>query len=350
VSQVTTTGRTDVAVPGVRELARRGLLAERAMGVLPDERWRLVAEAYEIVAPVVFDRLTRWSEIRRGHRSCAAGIWHLASDCLDRYHDGVEAAADDLLRHARTPIVNLKGWIVGRLTAAAVDGYRRRRGARGALQRPRVPGWSLEAWTMLCEAVASDHYAETAVVARDVDCVLSEMRCRPAWYGCYAEWPQGRKQAPLLPPQLIDDVPPLALTRRHEADDRLLVVARLLWVLLLLRRSTGPLGCGGSGAVVAGRSGGLAVVSVAGRGRRSGLLVAGQGGCRGGRLLVGPRRPAAVGPGGRGVGVRGRLADCSRVGRRAAAGQGCRVTVRHARRNSPTGGRSGPSVRDDTGF
>src|SRR6185369_13070063 len=42
---------------------------------------------------------------------------------------------------ARHPIKNLEGWVASRIRPATVDGHRRRRGLRGAQQRPRVPAW-----------------------------------------------------------------------------------------------------------------------------------------------------------------------------------------------------------------
>ena len=100
-----------------------------------------VRGAAEIAAPLVFLRVTRPMERRRGHHRCAAGLGQLAHDCLDRFHDDVDAVLHDLFAHADLPIGNLEGWLTMRMPRATVDGYRRRRGERGAPQRPRVPVW-----------------------------------------------------------------------------------------------------------------------------------------------------------------------------------------------------------------
>jgi hypothetical protein len=76
-----------------------------------------------------------------GTRSAHRGVHRLADERLDRFHDDVEAVVDDLLTHARHPVFDLEGWVAGRLNAATVNGHRRLRGERGALQRPRLPGW-----------------------------------------------------------------------------------------------------------------------------------------------------------------------------------------------------------------
>jgi hypothetical protein len=155
----------------------------------------------------------------------------LADECLDRFHDDVEAVVEDLLVHARQPILNLGAWISARLTAATVNGHRRLRGRRGALQRPRLPGWvagglhhdpwltalateilvwvgvsttagtqtwPLEAWAQQRGLRTGDWPAsEPGVVAREVETVLAVMRRRPAWYESYVERPLGAKQAPV---------------------------------------------------------------------------------------------------------------------------------------------------------
>ncbi|WBB80610.1 hypothetical protein O7606_04255 [Micromonospora sp. WMMD882] len=241
----------------VRELARRGVLADRMRDTSDAERQRLHGGAYQIVWPVVFQRLTRRVELARGHRSCARALDRLEPECLDRFQDDVEAVLDDLSRNARTPIVNLEGWVGSRLTAATVDGHRRRRGERGALQRPRLPGWlvtaldgdpwltvlatevlvwvgvpttagvgtwPLTAWAERRAAVTGRLTHGEAEVARDVDRVLAAMRRRGPWYADFVERPLGRKQAPVLPALRAEadqthDWPPLALVPRHEVDD-----------------------------------------------------------------------------------------------------------------------------------
>jgi hypothetical protein len=213
---------------GVRrlhELAGQGRLAQVA-----------AAAGVAVAWPIVFNRLTRRIEQRRNHPVCAIGVDHLADDCLDRFHDDVEAVVDDLLAHARQPVHDLEGWIAGRLTAATVDAHRRRRGERGALQRPRLPGWlaaelghdrwlmelavqmlvwvgvtntagtsvwPLESWAQQRAAHTGDWAgSDPAATAREVDRVVAAMRRRPDWYESYVERPLGRKQAPVaaLPP------------------------------------------------------------------------------------------------------------------------------------------------------
>lgn len=241
----------------VRDLARRGVLADRMSTAVGAEHSRLTGGAYQIAWPVVFQRLTRRIEIGRGHHGCAAGLHRLEPECLDRFQDDVEAVLDDLFRNARTPIVNLEGWISSRLNAATVDAHRRRRGERGALQRPRLPGWlvreldddpwltvlavevlvwvgvpttagvgvwPLDAWAERRAAVTGQVATGEHQVARDVERVLAAMRVRRTWYADFVERPLGRKQAPVLPAPRTDadsarEWPHLALVPRHETDD-----------------------------------------------------------------------------------------------------------------------------------
>jgi hypothetical protein len=221
----------DARIQRLRELAREGRLAAVAAAAERTERQALSAAAYDVVWPIVFSRLTRRLEQRRGHLSCAAGVDRLADDCLDRFHDDVEAVVDDVLTHARQPVLNLEAWIAGRLNAATVDGHRRRRGLLGALQRPRLPGWladelgqdrwlmalatqmlvwvgvrgtagsevwPLESWAQERGAYTGDWQgSDPGVVSREIEAVLAAMRRRPEWYESYVERPLGRKQAPV---------------------------------------------------------------------------------------------------------------------------------------------------------
>src|SRR5690606_38795108 len=125
----------------LRALAREGTLARIYASAGPGEQRRLRGAAMTVAAPVVFNRLTRVVELRRGHPGCAVAISRLTDACLDRFHDDPEAVVHDLLRNATTGIVNLEGWLARRVPAATVDAHRRRRGARGAQQRPRLPAW-----------------------------------------------------------------------------------------------------------------------------------------------------------------------------------------------------------------
>jgi hypothetical protein len=248
---------TDRGVRELRELARQGRLASTAAAARGDERLALTGAAYEVVWPIVFTRLTRRFEQRRGHPVCALGVDHLADECLDRFHDDVEAVVEDLLVHARQPVLNLEAWIAGRLTAATVNAHRRLRGQRGALQRPRLPGWlaaelghdrwlgvlateilvwvgvsatagtglwPLEAWAQRRGAFTGDwQHSDPAVVAREVEAVLAAMRRRPDWYESYVERPLGCKQAPVAAAPVGDGpgevARPLALDDPHQRID-----------------------------------------------------------------------------------------------------------------------------------
>jgi hypothetical protein len=245
------------SLPGIgalRDLAHAGTLADVARSATPRVVKRLRTSAYELAWPVVFARLTRRMELRRGHVVCTMSFRHLADECLDRFHDDVEAVVDDLLAHARTPIHNIEGWITSRLTTATVDGHRRQRGSRGALQRPRVPAWlavelrhepwpmalaleiltwvgtpttagtdlwPLDAWALKRSAVTADwQSSDPGTVAVEVERVLAAMRRRPSWFDTFIETPLGRKQVPVAPPSLAaEGTVPLPLTRRDEFDD-----------------------------------------------------------------------------------------------------------------------------------
>lgn len=231
VSRTARPAPPDARVRRLYELAHAGRLAAVAAAATGADRLALTGAAYDVAWPVVFARLTRRVELRRNHRVCAIGVDHLADECLDRFHDDVEAVVDDLLTHARQPVHDLPGWIAGRLTAATVDAHRRRRGERGALQRPRLPGWladelgrdrwlmalavqmlvwvgvtntagnevwPLEAWAQQRAAHTGDWMgSHPAAVAGEVEKVITAMRRRPGWYESYVERPLGRKQAPV---------------------------------------------------------------------------------------------------------------------------------------------------------
>jgi hypothetical protein len=224
---------TEARVRRLRELARAGRLADAAATASGYERQALTGAAYDVAWPIVYSRLTRRFEQRRGHHGCASGVDRLADECLDRFHDDVEAVVDDVLAHARQPVLHLEAWIASRLTAATVNGHRRQRGLRGALQRPRLPGWlaaaldhdrwrmelavemlvwvgvpatagnevwPLDAWAQHRGALTRDWSgSEPAAVAREVDEVLAVMRRRPQWYESYVERPLGAKHAPVTP-------------------------------------------------------------------------------------------------------------------------------------------------------
>jgi len=248
------------AVTNLRSLASQGRLAEVAWSAPAAERRLLTGAAFALAWPIVFNRVTRIHEQRRGHRTCALGVDRLADGCLDRFYDDVEAVVDDLLTHATTKIANAEGWITSRLRAVTIDAHRRRRGARGALQRPRLPGWlrhrlggdpwleqlavetltwvglpatagtqlwPLDSWAERRAAVTGDPAgSDTRTVLREVDQVLAAMRCRPRWYADHVERPLGMKTPPLSPVFVdrgsVAEPPALVLTGPDEAIDALL--------------------------------------------------------------------------------------------------------------------------------
>ncbi len=251
--------RSFVAADEVRRLAREGVLAEEIRTAGADRRRHLRAGAGTIAGPLLFLRLTRPLELRRGHLRCASGLRGLAADCLDDYHDDLEAVIDHLFARAVAPIANLEGWLTRRLRPATVDGYRKRRGERGALQRPRIPRWladelghdgwrrelaaailewsgndatagsswwPLASWAERRAAHTGDHTTTESMVAQDVEIVLKAMRERPAWYEKYVERPIGHKRAPVwMPARGADGTyadPEPVVVAPHERTDAVL--------------------------------------------------------------------------------------------------------------------------------
>jgi len=247
------------AAQAVRELAREGVLAIRAGSEPADIRRMLRIGAYELIWPLVYKQVTRRHEFRRGHHACAGSIRRMEPDCIDRFHDDVDAVLDDLFAHADAPIHNLEGWITRRLRAATINGHRRRRGARGAMQKPRLPEWLIVAldrdrWLMdlavdMLEWVGVEMSAGTEVWPIDawierwaqrtgahgvgertlnarIETVLAAMRRRPTWYTKYIDRPLGRKRPPVVTQPLAGNDQlhrPLSLSTRHERDDARLV-------------------------------------------------------------------------------------------------------------------------------
>ncbi|MEV5718598.1 hypothetical protein AB0L41_32320 [Amycolatopsis mediterranei] len=250
-----TTGPADVA--GVRRLARDGLLAGSAAAARPRALARLRGGVYTVAWPLVFTRITKPLEHRRRHADCARGLEWLRPECLDRFHDDVEAVVDHALRRATSPIENLEGWLATRLTPATVDAHRRRRGEIGALQRPRLPAWltgalggdpwlcdlavqilvwvgvpatagaelwPLDGWAARRAEVTGEPPATRDTLDREVGRVLTAMRTRPAWHAQHVERPLGHKQAPVAP--MPAEFPALELVGEHElADARLASLA-----------------------------------------------------------------------------------------------------------------------------
>ncbi|BCJ70564.1 hypothetical protein CS0771_01080 [Catellatospora sp. IY07-71] len=260
------------AVAELRFLASQGRLAATARTATPRERTALTGAAFTLAWPVVFHRLTRMNEQRRGHWTCAIAVNRLADACLDRFYDDVEAVVEDLLAHATMKIHNAEGWISGRLRAVTIDAHRRRRGARGAQQRPRLPRWladglghdpwltvlaveilvwvgvpgtaggllwPLDSWAQRRVAVTGDVAgSDVRTVQRDVDRVLAVMRTKERWYADYVERPLGAKTPPTAPAFVdrnaaVVEPPALLLTEPHElADGRLAELAALALIAL----------------------------------------------------------------------------------------------------------------------
>ena len=262
------------AVDTVRELAHQGRFAQRFRDGSADERRLLRAGAFEVAWPLVFARVTRPVERKRGHHLCATGMQRLAPDCLDHFHDDVDAVLDDLVVHADVPIKNLEGWLTMRMHRATVDGYRRRRGRRGAPQRPRVPNWLAEslgrnawlvelaksildwagtettagvalwpltAWAERRTRFTRDDSAGESVVAAEIEVVLAAMRRRAGWYERNVERPLGHKRAPVHSPSRTSsgehiEPAPLTLVERHERDEALLLELATQAIALMERR------------------------------------------------------------------------------------------------------------------
>jgi hypothetical protein len=255
------------AAERVRELARDGALA-RSAAVTAATRAAVSGGVYAVAWPIVFSRITRRAELRHGHPRCAQAVHKLMPECLDRFHDDVEAVVEDALRHADRPIRNLDAWIATRLTAATVDAHRRARGRRGALQRPRAPKWlsaalgedpwlidlavqvlvwaglpgtaggqvwPLDAWTQRRGEVVGDWAGGSRpALRRELDLVLATMRQRERWYTDYVERPLGRKETPTVSgvpgtadePGEAPEPQALALAEPHEVlDGELLALA-----------------------------------------------------------------------------------------------------------------------------
>ncbi|MEV7628704.1 hypothetical protein [Actinoplanes sp. NPDC089786] len=246
----------------LRELAFAGRLASAALAATPVQYAALSAAAYELAWPLVFHRITRPVERRRGHWRCASAMTRLADECVDGFHDDVEAVVADLLHNAKARIISLEAWLTGRLTASTVDGHRRRRGLRGAQQRPRLPKWldaalggdkwlgtlavrmlewagvpetagagtwPLDSWAAFRAEVTGDWAgSDPRTVLADVHRVQAAMRRRPGWYADYIERPLGGKIAPVASPpeDAAGEVNPLvAMTPEDRADDVLVAIA-----------------------------------------------------------------------------------------------------------------------------
>lgn len=252
------------AAERVRKLARNGALARSAV-LTASTRAAVSGGVYAVAWPIVFSRITRRAELRHGHLRCAQAVHKLTPECLDRFHDDVEAVVEDTLRHADRPIRNLDAWIAARLTAATVNAHRKARGRRGALQRPRAPKWlttalgedpwlvelavqilvwaglpgtagsqlwPLDAWTQRRGEVVGDWAGGSGPALRcEIDLVLAAMRQRERWYTDYVERPLGRKETPTVSDAFSETDGPggsaepaaLALAEPHDVQDGLLL-------------------------------------------------------------------------------------------------------------------------------
>jgi hypothetical protein len=246
------------AAQKVRELARVGRLTEVYDQASPVSRSTLRRGVHEIADQVIFQRITIPVERQRRHDDCARGVPYLRPECLDRFHDAVEALVNDTLRRATVPILKLDAWMAAKATAATVDDHRARRGERGALQRPHVSlwlrreladdpwlvdlalaiitwvgipdttgvdMWPVDAWADRRARVTGDHVSsDPATVRREVDVVLTAMRRRQGWYAKYVERPLERKPIAVAPTlRTWDGLPvepaPLALVSADEQHD-----------------------------------------------------------------------------------------------------------------------------------
>jgi hypothetical protein len=247
-------GADDLADPVIADLARTAGLRDAVDRATDAGRRRLYAAGFACAYPVVFQVVTRRVELGRGHGGCARGVRYLAGECLDGFYDDVEALVEHLFAHP-APIDDLGGWLAYWAPKAAVDGHRRRRGARGALQRPRmtkalaadlgddpwlqdlalriltwvgIPAtagaglWPLDEWAQGRAEMTGDPRGSTpAVVAAEIDRVLTVLRRRPAWFARHVEHPLGLKTAPVAPPpgDGIADSRPMVPAGPEEQDD-----------------------------------------------------------------------------------------------------------------------------------
>jgi hypothetical protein len=249
--------------PDVRrlhELAHQGELPSAFTTADRVARQRLDRALYAVVWPIVFGRITRMAEIRRGHRRCARGVDRLEPECVDRFHDDVAAVIAAVVERTTCRVADLPAWIASITPFAVVDAHRKRRGEVGALQRPRLPlwlraglrddpwltklavhvlewvgvpataghrTWPLDGWATTRAQVTADWTGSTPeVVAEEVDLVLAVMRTRPAWHADHVERPLGRKQAPTAgQPGGHTGVAPLALTRPDDKVESVLTAA-----------------------------------------------------------------------------------------------------------------------------
>ena len=263
------------AGPTLAGLARIASLRDILSQADQSERRRLSEAGFACAYPVVFQVVTRKVERARGHHGCARGIRHLADDCLDGFHDDVEALVEHLFASTE-PIDDLGAWLAFWAPRAAVDGHRRRRGARGALQRPRmtkalqaslgsdpwlmelalriltwvgIPAtagaglWPLEEWAQSRAQVTGDPGGSTpATVEAEIGQVLGVLSRRTAWFERHVEGPLGLKPAPVAPPpgDAAGDPRPLVTTDQQDVYAVLLAADALTAIDARLRTGCDP--------------------------------------------------------------------------------------------------------------
>ncbi|MBL7261130.1 hypothetical protein [Paractinoplanes lichenicola] len=208
----------EYTIKRLRELARAGDLGRLSEA----ERDVLRPAAYDLACSIVFDVVYRRVARNRGHHACARGFRHLGECCLDGFHDDLEAVVERLLTTTEQ-INDLEAWIAARAPGFAIDAYRRRRGAIGAPQRPRMTKWlraalgddpwlcrlalRIQEWVGVPGGVgatlwpvdswAGERGISPSEAQADVEKVLVAMRERPKWYHDHIEVPLGHKTAPV---------------------------------------------------------------------------------------------------------------------------------------------------------
>jgi hypothetical protein len=216
----------DELVEKIRALAAGGELATAMARAWGPARVELIGGVYRLVWEVVYHRWTKGLERRRGHRACLVSVQTMTPECLDKFYDDVESVIDYVAANADQPIVSLEGWVASRLQMATVDGHRRRRGAIGALQRPRLPQWlaarlardqwlselavlmlvwvgvpatagaglwPVDQWSYRRAELTRDWRGGSSAVERDIERVMQAMRTQPKWFSDYVETPLGHK-------------------------------------------------------------------------------------------------------------------------------------------------------------
>lgn len=250
-----------------RKLARLGKLAQVHQDAGAPVRSALRTGMQEIAAQVIFQQVSLPVERRRRHDDCSRGVPHLRADCLDRFHDAVEALVNRVLLKATAPILNLDAWMAASANTATIDDHRTRRGLRGAQQRPYVTQWlraelhddpwlvdlalailtwvgitdtagagvwPVDAWADRRARVTGDHMtSDSATVRREIEIVLNAMRRKESWYVKYILRPLECKPIAVAPTvrtwcgQPVDPAPLSLVSSNEQQDGALLDLAAL---------------------------------------------------------------------------------------------------------------------------